>query len=337
MGESYCIKTHKFYGEKARRLLYSANLIVRDLKIIREGEYILIPVKEPREALEVLKNGNIDAVVCKREFPEYRRHILKSEVGGYTLIGDIAVISLKYGVDMEYYKYIGNKLLNELPRIKSVYLKEAVEGVYRLPRLIHIAGEKRTKTMFKEYGLLFHLDISKVYVNPRLAYEHRMIAEDIPSNARVLDMFSGIGGFSIHIAVLNNVNILSSDINPHAVYYLYKNYLLNRKKIRGYISMLRVDAAKLPYIVKPVFTHIIMNNPTFSKHFAGVACRLANKNTVIYYYTLNISSIEAEEEALNAFTSGCGSNVSINVIGSREVIEYSPTHSIFRVKLSLNR
>ncbi|MEB3779493.1 MAG: hypothetical protein GSR85_04600 [Desulfurococcales archaeon] len=335
--ESYCIKIYKANGEKIRRLLHSSNLINRELKIVREGDYILIPVNDPNKALDVMRSSGVDFTLCRREFPVYKRQTVIERIGGYIIVGDIAIINFKHDRDLEYYKYLGQKLLNDIPRVKSVYLKMGVKGIYRIPELVHLAGERRTTTMFKEYGLIFNVDVSRTYVNPRLAYEHRRVAEEIPEGSLVLDMFSGIGGFSIHIAALNNAKILSSDINHYAIYYLYKNYISNKKRLKGYINMIRVDAKKLPDVIKPVFTQIIMNNPTLSKTFTNTACKLFDKRVIVYYYTLTISRLEAEDEALSSFTSNCKQPISIDILDSRRVLEYSPTHGIYNVKLAIRK
>ncbi len=149
------------------------------------------------------------------------------------IIGDIALIKkeLKNILKIEDYKKIANKLLEELPYIKSVWLVAGpVEGRYKTrTKLIHLAGEKRTTTIYKEHGCRFKIDISKVFITPRLNYEHKRIAEQVAPGETIINMFSGAGLFSIIIACRARPRrVYSIDINEYAVKLIEENARLNK-------------------------------------------------------------------------------------------------------------
>ena len=90
------------------------------------------------------------------------------------MIGDIILIKIPKELN-KYKKVIGDALLNSNKQIKVICAIEPVKGELRTRDIEIIAGEKRTETTHKEYGLTFKLDIKKCYFSPRLANERKRI------------------------------------------------------------------------------------------------------------------------------------------------------------------
>ena len=63
---------------------------------------------------------------------------------------------------------------------------------------------KKTETINKENGCLFKLDLAKVMWSKGNNNERLRIAKLVGDGETVIDMFAGIGYFSIHIAVHSN-------------------------------------------------------------------------------------------------------------------------------------
>ena len=145
------------------------------------------------------------------------------------IIGDIAVIRKPFDMEVSVFKKVGDALLRRIPYVRSVWLSVgSVEGIYRLRDLVHLAGERRTETLYIEHGCKFKLDITKVYVSLRLSYEHVRIASLIRDGERVLNMYAGAGFFSIHAACRKRLEAAYSiDINPYAYHYMVLNTRLN--------------------------------------------------------------------------------------------------------------
>ncbi|MCE4601630.1 MAG: hypothetical protein F7B18_00425 [Desulfurococcales archaeon] len=326
---SDCIEVRKTRGEDARKALYRHGVLARDLKIRVEGDYLLLPVKNVEKASRILEGLGIYYKPCREVFEEARKtHRAPSIEASYVLVGGIVVINPRRGIeDLSYYKREAEKILDTIKQARSVYLKWGTHGTYRLPRLIHLAGVDDTTTIHKEYGLRFKVDLSKVYFNPRLSYEHRRVAESTSDEDKVLDMFTGAGGFTVHIAALRRARILAVDLNHYAAAYATINLNLNKKNLKGVASVLRADARLLPEIHHSVFTRIIMNNPTMARAFGRVACSMASRKAVVHYYTLTISRLEAEEEAIESL----GHCSRAEVLESRKVLDYSPERSVYVV------
>ncbi|NPA98401.1 MAG: class I SAM-dependent methyltransferase family protein [Crenarchaeota archaeon] len=165
--------------------------------------------------------------------------------GRIEIIGDIAVIRIPFGIEPEELKPLAERILQEFKYIKSVWGGlPGVSGPYRLRPYVHLAGEKRSETIYKEHGCLFKIDITKVYVSPTLNYEHRRIASLVQPREIITNMFAGAGFFSIIAAKLSRPKkVYSIDINPDAYHYMVENVRLN--KVEDIVEPILGDAAKI--------------------------------------------------------------------------------------------
>jgi tRNA (guanine37-N1)-methyltransferase len=114
--------------------------------------------------------------------------------------------------------------------VKTVLAQtSSVSGDFRLRKLQHVAGENKTVTVHKESHCSFHVDLRKCYFSPRLFHERVRVAEHVGSQEIVVNMFAGVGCFSVLIAKKSTVGkVYSIDINPTAIQYMKKNIRVNR-------------------------------------------------------------------------------------------------------------
>jgi tRNA (guanine37-N1)-methyltransferase len=165
-------------------------------------------------------------------------------------------------MDVEELKPLAEKLLEKLSYIKSVWAASSpVEGAYRLRDYVHLAGEKRSWTIHREYGCSFLVDITRVYVSPRLSYEHYRIAKLVKPGEVVINMYAGAGQFSIMIACHSAARkVYSIDINPDAYYFMVRNIEMNR--VENIVTPLLGDAAWIvPKLLYSTATRILMPLP----------------------------------------------------------------------------
>ncbi|HUT16761.1 MAG TPA: class I SAM-dependent methyltransferase family protein [Acidobacteriota bacterium] len=146
----------------------------------------------------------------------------------YDIVGNIAIIRLSRAPDFA--QNVAKVIMNIHKNVKTVLVQESpVVGDFRLRRLTHVAGENKTSTAHKEYGCLFSVDVEKCYFSPRLSHERMRIAGIVKPNETVVNMFAGVGCFSIMIAKHANVaKVFSIDANPAAIQFMQENIRLNR-------------------------------------------------------------------------------------------------------------
>ncbi len=243
----------------------------------------------------------------------------------YVLVGPVAVVSLDErlrGRERE----VAEQLLRSVPGIVAVYGKEETVGTHRVQRLRLLAGKPVEEVVYVEHGLRIPVRLGRVYINPRLATEHRRVAEMIQPGERVLDMFSGVGGFSLAASATGKPGlVVANDANPYAVEALVKAIEMNKRRLRSPIVAMMADAARLPELLQPIFTRIIMNLPHSAKQFLPAALRLCSpgERCTIHLYTV----ARSPEEALAGIPAG------LRVAGVTRVLDYAPRKYIYRVDL----
>lgn len=147
----------------------------------------------------------------------------------YDIVGSIAIIRLSR-ISSENTRKAAKAIMNVHKNVKTVLVQTSpVSGGFRLRRLTHVAGENKTSTVHKEYGCLFSVDVEKCYFSPRLSHERMRIAGMVPPNETVVNMFAGVGCFSIIIAKhVSATKVFSIDVNPAAIQFMQQNIRLNR-------------------------------------------------------------------------------------------------------------
>jgi len=151
----------------------------------------------------------------------------------YDIMGDIAVIRVPEGLKYRS-QLVAEAIMQVHKRVKTVLCQTSpVQDEFRLRGLEWVAGERKTETVYREYGCLFRVDLAKCYFSPRLSYERMRIARRVQPGEVVVNMFAGAGSYSIVIAKHAQAGkVYSIDLNPAAVNYMVENIGLNRVENR---------------------------------------------------------------------------------------------------------
>jgi len=169
--------------------------------------------------------GSLKSLLSDKLRPNELELIYKS----YDIVGDIAVIRVPEALQPQS-EIIAEAVMQTHKRVKSVWCQVGpVSGDLRLRELEWVAGEKRSETVHREHGCVFKVDIARCYFSPRLSYERIRIARQIQPGEVIVNMFAGVGCYSIIIAKHSEASkIFSIDINPAAVQYMRENVAINR-------------------------------------------------------------------------------------------------------------
>jgi len=207
-------------------------------------------------------------------------------------IGDIAIVRLTKA-NTSSKRRLASGLLDEMKNVKCIYEQEGgIEGELRLRKLSYLAGERRTRTIHRENGCSFKVDVAKCYFSPRLSTERLRIVGDVEKGESVLNMFAGVGPFSIPIAKRKKVNVMSCEISKLACRLHGENNALN--KVEKFVRVVNADALDLPKITRRRFDRIIMPHPSQTPKFIPTALRLAKNGAVIHYYRHLLGRNETE-------------------------------------------
>lgn len=211
------------------------------------------------------------------------------------IIGDIAVIRKSPDISIAEIRKIAEELINKITYVKSVWCATSeVKGAFRLREYVHLAGQRKSETTYVEHGCKFKLDITKVYISPALNYEHKRVASMVKPGETIVNMFAGIGLFSIIIAkTVKHVKIYSIDINPYAYKYMVENVMLN--KVENYVIPILGDSAEvISEKLINVADRVLMPLPELAISYLRYAI-LSMKNKGFLHTYLFIRSISRRE------------------------------------------
>jgi tRNA (guanine37-N1)-methyltransferase len=300
---SPCLKVPKQYGEKAIVLIKRLGLFDSRLKIDQENSSLHIPLSREPSADErrTVRKAVFSTEFCFYDFSERTLparktfvdilaeklppHLTASLPHSADFVGDIAVLEIPSQLE-NYRQEIGEAILETNKRIHTVLAKaSAVGGIYRTRRFDLIGGEAKTTTVHKEYGCVYHVDLSKAYFSPRLSNEHARVARLVKEGETVVDMFTGVGPFAIQIArQRERVRVYAVDMNPDAIELLNKNIAANRVVARV-APVLGDVRSVVRERLAGVADRVIMNLPEKAIGFVDVACEaIKPKGGIMHYY-----------------------------------------------------
>lgn len=141
------------------------------------------------------------------------------------IIGNIIIVNIKKQLDHKEL-LIAKALLELYPKCTSVVKDMGIKGELRLPQRKLIIGNI-TETIHKENGCYFKLDVTKVMFSKGNQHEKKRLIQEIDGEV-IVDMFAGIGYFSIPLAVHSSAKkIMAIELNPISHKYLLENIYLN--------------------------------------------------------------------------------------------------------------
>jgi len=312
-------------AEKYRKILLEMGSMDINYKIAYEKDYILIPLKEEVSGYDIIDYEFLPLDKRKSSLREILSEKIPSslllKLRAFDAIGNIALIQLSDEL-IPYSKIIGEALLQLNPFIKAVFRKDSIEGEYRVPKLELIAGEHITETVYREFGVRILLDVSKVYFSPRLSEERKRIASLVRKDDIILDMFCGVGPFSLMISKKSDPKkIYAIDINETAIYYLKKNIALN--KTYNIIPIHGDSREEIKKLEPP--DRIIMNLPHSSFEFLPDVFSTFDRG-IVHFYCVS-ENIKKVKERIIEESNKYGKE--IEFLSERVVKSYSPNTDIY--------
>ena len=205
-------------------------------------------------------------------------------ISAFDQIGDIIIVRIPDSL-LAKKKLIGETLLKNVKIVKSVFYQASpVEGDFRTRNLEVLAGEDRTETEYKEFGCRFTVDVANAFFSPRLSNERERIANLIQDGETMVNMFAGVGMFSIMAAKKKRCTVYSIDINPIASKLCEKNIELN--KLAGKVVSINGDASKIiEERLQDKGDRTLMLLPEKSDEFLESAIKTTKDGGIIHYYS----------------------------------------------------
>jgi tRNA wybutosine-synthesizing protein 2 len=149
---------------------------------------------------------------------------------GFQTLGKVIILKLHPDL-IKYKDIIAQKSMDLLPSMESVYLNRGIiKGNFRTPENIeYVTGKEDPIVIHREHGVSYKFDFTKIMFSQGNIIERKYLATLVKDGEIIVDMFAGIGYFSLPIAKISNPKqIYSIEINPNSFKFLVENIKLNQ-------------------------------------------------------------------------------------------------------------
>ncbi|MFP4558847.1 MAG: class I SAM-dependent methyltransferase [Halobacteriota archaeon] len=317
------VKVPREKAEEVRK--YAEEIKAKDKKrlIVQKDDFVEIPIYDEYEKYfdyEIIEQENplfakeYDLTkIISRKVPSHLHSFIPHK---YKIIGDIILIKIPSEME-EYRKRIGGTLLSIHPRCKSVWEDKGKKGMLRKPQVELISGEG-SETIHREGGCYYKLDVTQVMFSPGNLAERMRAGRIVKDEEIVVDMFAGIGYFSIPAAVHSRPKrIYSIEANPQSYRYLLENIKLNKTK-----SIVPILGDSMFITPQGVADRVFMGHIN-SQDFLPVAVRaLRGKGFIHYHESTPEAVLERPVERVKTAAEKEGKKAEIESF--RKVKHYSP-------------
>ena len=164
--------------------------------------------------------------------------------GSWAVVGTVVLVEVG---DAPRPDEIGDALLALHGEADTVLARGPITGAHREPAVEVIAGSGDTETVHREHGTAYAMDLSKVMFSPGNEAERKRMSDVVAdgerregehgeasetragserTRERVLDMFAGIGYFTLPMARAG-AEVTAVERNPDSFRYLIENVRLN--------------------------------------------------------------------------------------------------------------
>ncbi len=239
----------------------------------------------------------------------------------YQIIGDVMLLKFLRIRNAKDKTKVAEALLKLFPYIKTVCEIKEIRGELREPEIIKLAGDG-TETVHKENGILYKLDVSKIMFSKGNLSERKRLIGQVKGGEIILDMFAGIGYFSLGLAKLTKAReILAIEKNPVAYNYLTENISLN--KITN-INAIQGDCRQFSDSFRKSFDRIIMGYLPNTEAFLPYALFMAKNGCIIHFHN-TYKKEELWKKPIVHIEEACSkANARLEIISKKKVKSYSP-------------
>lgn len=170
--------------------------------------------------------------VLARLRPQLTEGQLKAVPRTYVRLGDVLVLDLPDEGDAPIARIAA--AYAEVLGMRSVLARTGhIEGELRLPTMRHVWGDPDTTTIHAENGIRYKFDPARVMFSPGNLPERQRIAALDVAGETIVDLFAGIGYFTLPLAVHGKPDlVIAIEKNPVSYGFLEENLVLNEVEDR---------------------------------------------------------------------------------------------------------
>ncbi len=316
------------------KMVIAQGFLDRGRKVVEKGGYVEIPVRCNIPGLLVISQ---DSPIYYRRAPDLAEamndQLLPEEMEllprGWHIQGDVIVVKIHPRLD-SHQDRIARALLNFYPRCHTVLRDYGIEGPFREPVRELIAGT-RTETVHRENGVTFHLDARKVMFSAGNLNE-RMRMGNLGRGEYVVDMFAGIGYFSLPMAVHSRPRkVLAIELNPNAYHYLCLN--IKKNGVERIVEPVLGDCAKVT--PEGVADRVVMGMVQVTDRYLLKGIGALRSGGVLHYHQTVPSWMHPKRAVCDIEEAARALGRRSEILGCIRVKKYSPgvVHSVVDARI----
>jgi len=323
-----CMRVPREKAELVRDRLNRLGLVIKERCILDQKEHILIPLHEGKVPKEYSCYEIVEAEPGPREtFRKPMKNIramLDLDEGlvellpvKWEMLGNVIVLRLPAELE-PYGTAIGEAYAKELNAKAVLQETGVITGVTRRPRTKLLYGNDST-TVHPEGGIYYKLDPAQVMFSSGNFEEKRRMAALDCRGETVVDMFAGIGYFTIPIAKRARAKrVIACEINPVSYGFLRDNIELN--DVQDIVEPVLGDNRDLPG--EGIADRVIMGYFGTTEEFLPKALELIKSGGTIHYH--DVAGVEeAPKKLLEAIDRACVGR-KYEVLSWRTIKSYGP-------------
>ena len=271
--------------------LMGMGLVDRSAKISKEGGYRLVPITQGMEDRLIDMGYELTegpAYTMERRKPQERilnelsglpEDVLQALPTKWEYVGDVVLLKLD-DICLPYKGAVG-KAYADILGVKTVCMdSNGIAGELRRPSTEVIYGND-TESVRLENGIFYQFDVSKVmFASGNVDERHRMRELDC-DNETIVDMFAGIGYFTLPIAKFTGARkVFACEKNPESYVYLIKN--IERNGVSEKVVPILGDNRHI--LGKKFADRVLMGYVQTTSAFLPKALEIVKRGGTIHYH-----------------------------------------------------
>ncbi|MBI4360420.1 class I SAM-dependent methyltransferase family protein [Candidatus Micrarchaeota archaeon] len=329
------LKVEKKRAQTAKEWLVQKGILASGVKALRDDAYVYFAVTKKTET-------PFDASFTQKTFeatptvPSFRKaledrlgkKLAEAATASFDTIGETAIIEVR-DEHKTWAKKIASALLDSNPKIKTVLGKaSAMQGEYRVRKLVWLAGKKTFDVTYRESGCVMAFDLRKTYFSTRLSFERGRIASKVKPRENVLALFAGVGPFALVIAKKQPAcHVVAIELNPYAAKTMQENVQRNHAQN---VTAIQGDVRKVLKDYAQWADRVTMPLPHTGHDFLQDAISATKSGGVIHFYGFGGEKEGVYRNALSSIRrAGQKTKVKCRVLEKRVVRPYAP--SVYQV------